>query len=339
MNVETLKKKGYEKVFRIEEPKLDLVGFVAIHSTKRGPALGGTRYWEYPSEKDALDDALRLSRTMSYKAALANLDCGGGKAVLMANPEADRAAIFKKFAEFVNSLKGRFLTGRDAGTTLDDVEIMREITPHVVNESPEQCGDLNEATALGVFHGMRACLAHAFPEETFLNRRVAIQGAGGVGLSLAKMLRWAGARLVVSDLSPERMLHAARQASASVIEPGGLLEVNCDILAPCALGRVINPDTLPRLKCAIVCGSANNTLASDEMGEGLLNRRIVYAPDYVVNAGALIQGANYYLHKKQDNRAEIIAIYDTLLELLALAHERHEATNVLADRLAASRLK
>ncbi|MGH8103941.1 MAG: Glu/Leu/Phe/Val dehydrogenase dimerization domain-containing protein [bacterium] len=339
MKVERLKTRGYEKVFRIEDADSDLVGFVAIHSTKRGPALGGTRFWEYASEKEALQDALKLARTMSYKAAIANLACGGGKGVLIASPGANRGRMFRKYAEFVETLKGEFVTGRDAGATLDDLAEMQELTSYVVDESPDEYGNLNEATALGVFHGMRACLAHAYPDETFLNRRVVIQGVGGVGLALAKMLRWGGARLVASDLIPEKVVMAAREASAAVIHPYGLYDVQCDVFSPCALGGVINHETIPRLKCAIICGSANNQLENDEMGEAIFKQEMIYAPDYVVNAGALIQGANYYLHRKQDNRAEIIAIYSSTFEVLKAAEDEGLPANLVADRIARSRLK
>lgn len=325
----------HEQVILLQNRAAGLRGFLAIHDTTLGPALGGTRIWRYTSEAEALDDALRLSRAMTYKASLAELPCGGGKVVLMDHEALDRTAAFEALGLVVESLGGRFFTGVDVGTTAEDLAAMARTTSYVACESSPELGDISEHTAQGVWHGMRACLEAAGIQRP----RVAIQGAGGVGMWLARILHQEKCELLVADINVQRAQAAAEELGARILPPEEILSADCDVFAPCALGGVINRETIPKLKARIVCGSANNVLAAAEDGDELARRGILYAPDYLVNAGGLIRGAEFYLLQRADSRVSIARIYDRMKRVLALAHEQGISTARAADQLAESRLK
>ncbi len=325
----------HEQVIALQNRATGLRGFLAIHDTTLGPALGGTRIWRYASEADALDDALRLSRAMTYKASLAELPCGGGKVVLMDHDALNRPAAFEALGLVVENLGGRFFTGVDVGTTADDLAAMARTTAYVACESSPELGDINEHTARGVWHGMRACLEAAGVSKP----RVAIQGVGGVGMWLARILHGEKTELLVADLNGERAQAAADECGAKVISPDEILSADCDVFAPCALGGVINRETIPKLRARIVCGSANNVLAAAEDGDELARRGILYAPDYLVNAGGLIRGAEFYLMQRDDSSPSIARIYDRMKRVLAMARQQGISTARAADLLAESRLK
>ncbi len=325
----------HEQVIALQNRACGLRGFLAIHDTTLGPALGGTRIWRYASEAEALDDALRLSRAMTYKASLAELPCGGGKVVLIDHDRLDRVAAFEALGLVVENLGGRFFTGVDVGTTAEDLAAMARTTAYVACESAPGLGDISEHTAQGVWQGMRACLEALGIERP----RVAIQGVGGVGRWLARILHEQGAELLVADLDPHRAQQVAETCGARVVAPEEILAADCDVFAPCALGGVIRHDTIPRLQARIVCGSANNVLATAEDGDELARRGILYAPDYLVNAGGLIRGAEFYLLGRADSRASIARIYDRMKRVLALAQEQSISTARAADQLAEARLK
>jgi len=325
----------HEQVIAFQNAAIGLRGFLAIHDTRLGPALGGVRIWPYASEAEALADALRLSRAMTYKASLAELPCGGGKAVIILHPGLKRAEAFEAFGRLVESLRGRFFTGRDVGITDDDLVAIGRGTHYVACESSPTLGDISEHTAIGIWHGMRACLDFAGIRKA----RVAVQGIGSVGMWLARILERESMELVVADTDSPRAEQAARELGARVIAPEEILATDCDVLAPCALGGVISTETLPRIRARIVCGSANNVLATPEAGDALARCGILYAPDYLVNAGGLIRGAEFYLLKRADSQPSLARIYDRMRCLLELARERGVSTARVADELAEARLK
>lgn len=335
MEVERLSVAGYEEVLSFREDSCGLRGFLAIHDTTLGPALGGTRIWRYDREEDALADALRLSRAMTYKAALAELPCGGGKSVILAREGMKREAAFEAYGRLVESLAGRFFTGPDAGITDADLVAMGRATRHVVHMTPAGRDDINQYTARGVWHGMRACLEFAGLEKA----RVVIQGVGHVGLSLGRILKQQGLSLVVADIDARRASRAAEELVAEVVAPEAALTVPCEVLAPCALGGVITEQTARGLRARIVCGSANNILASPAAGEELARRGILYAPDYLVNAGGLIRGLEFDLLGRTDSTETVRKIYERARRVLELARERNTTTTTIADELAEAFLK
>lgn len=327
----------HEQVIVLQNRAAGLRGFIAIHDTTLGPALGGVRIWKYENEEAALADALRLSRAMSYKAALAELPAGGGKAVIVDHAGLQRAAAFEAFGRVVESLRGRFFTGVDVGITPDDIKAIGRATRYVACESSPALGDISEQTAIGVWHGMRACLEFAGIAPR--GATIAIQGVGSVGLHLARILKGEGLKLIVADINAERAQQAAHELGARVVPPDEILATRCDVLAPCALGGVVNGDTVPRIAARIVCGSANNILATAEDGDALARRGILYAPDYLVNAGGVIRGAEFYLLQRADSSASLARIYDRMKHVLDLARGRGASTARIADQLAESRLK
>jgi leucine dehydrogenase len=325
----------HEQVIAFQNKATGLRGFLAIHDTTLGPALGGIRIWPYAEEEEALADALRLSRAMTYKAALAELPCGGGKAVIIEHEGLKRAAAFEAFGLLIESLRGRFYTGRDVGITDADLAAVGRTTGYVACGSSPELGDVSESTAIGIWHGMRACL-----EFTGIQRaRVAIQGVGSAGMWLARILKREGVDLLVADVDQARAATAARELGARVVPPNEILFAECDVLAPCALGGVLNGDTIRKLKTRIVCGSANNVLASVVDADALALRGIIYAPDYLVNAGGLIRGADFYLLKQRDSAKSLERIYDRMKRVLEIARERSISTARVADELAEARWK
>lgn len=325
----------YEQLIAFQNRASGLRGFLAIHDTTLGPALGGTRIWRYASEADALGDVLRLARGMTYKAALAELPAGGGKAVVLDHPELNRRQAFEDLGRLVESLRGRFFTGRDVGITDADLEAMARTTGYVACETSEAMGDISEHTALGVLHAMRACAEFA----GIARPRVAIQGLGSVGMWLARLLAAEGSELLVADLDAARAREAEQRFGARVLPPEEILFAACDVLAPCALGGVINRETIPRLRARIVCGSANNVLAAPEDGDELARRGILYAPDYLANAGGLIRGAEFTLFGARDSRPSLEKIYGRMRRVIELAVARGVSTARIADELAEARLK
>ncbi|MFS8641271.1 MAG: leucine dehydrogenase [Symbiobacteriaceae bacterium] len=332
---------GHEQVVFCHDRDSGLKAIIAIHDTTLGPALGGCRMWPYPSEEEAIVDALRLARGMTYKNAAMGLNFGGGKSVIIGNPRTDKSEVlFRAFGQFVESLGGRYITAEDVGTTAEDMAFIAMETSHVVG-LPGRSGDPSPATAFGVFCGIKACLAEVHGDETLQGRRVAIQGLGHVGHHLARLLREAGAELVVTDIDPERAGRAAREFGAEVVPPEAVYDVECDVFAPCALGAILNDDTIPRLRCRIVAGSANNQLAEPRHAAELERRGILYAPDYVINGGGVINVAEERAPGGYDRErafAKVATIYDKVRAVLHIARKEGITTAEAADRLAERRL-
>jgi leucine dehydrogenase len=327
----------FEQLIAFQNRSCGLRGFLAIHDTTLGPALGGVRIRRYASEEEAVEDCLRLARGMTYKASLAELPCGGGKAVLLDHEGLRRDAAFEAYGHLVESLRGRFFTGVDLGVTAADISAIARATKYVACESSPALGDISEHTAIGVWHGLRACRELVGLSSKKI--RVAIQGVGSVGRHLARILKREGAELIVADGNSEAAAQAASEVGARIVQPEEILFVECDVLAPCAVGAVLNAHTVPRLRARIVCGCANNQLAAPEDGDALMQRDILYAPDYLVNAGGLIRGAEFYLLQRADSAPSLARIYDRMKRVAELARERRVSTARVADELAEARLK
>jgi leucine dehydrogenase len=324
---------GVRELHFTHDTATDLHAIIAIHSTRLGPALGGARCLPYPSTLEATLDAMRLARAMSYKAAMAGLPCGGGKAVLMRPPVIrDRDAYFETFGEFVNNLGGRFITAEDSGTAVEDMDRIARRTRYVAGTSRLQGGrgDPSPWTALGVRRGIEAAVRHKLGRDSLKGVHVAIQGTGHVGYFLVRELLRAGARVTVCDMNAEAV-QRAEKIGARVVAPDHLLDVACDVFAPCALGGALNTQTIPRLRATIVAGGANNQLAVASDAEALARRDILYAPDYVINAGGLVSSV---LRDDQSVERKVLAIHDTLTEIFERAARSGETPAQVADRMA-----
>lgn len=310
-------------------------GFVAIHTLRKGRALGGIRLWNYPNEDAAVEDALRLAAAMTRKVVMADLPCGGAKCVVWNHEGLKRKPAFIHLAEIIESMHGTFLAGRDLGITPIDLATMAKESAFVFNE--KRAGDLSYLTALGLMQAMRATLKFTTGRDSLEGRSVSIQGVGEVGSALARLLAKEKAKLTITDLD-RRLAHSlAKKCKATVVEPEEIFTIRSDIFAPCALGGVLDEVHVKRLRAKAVVGAANNQLATPEMGQELVNRGIVYAPDYIVNAGGIIHGARFTLEGKKDNTKEIRKIYDRTLTILAMAKRKNVPSNVIADEIVAKK--
>lgn len=316
-----------------------LRAIVAIHSLRHGPALGGTRCIPYASDQDALRDAIRLARGMSYKAAISNIPHGGGKAVIIRPAQInDRAALFRAFGRFVDSLNGQYITTEDSGTSTDDLDIVRQETRYAVGIS-EGSGDPSPSTALGVRRGIEACAHRILKRSDLDGLHVAIQGVGHVGYYLARELHTLGARLSVTDINTESVQRVVDEFGAEHVAPDAIFDVDCDIFSPCALGAILNDNTIPRLRCRVVAGAANNQLETNHHGIILRQRGIAYAPDYAINAGGLINVAQEWAgYDEGKARAQILAIYDTIIDILDRAVATDTPEFQVADAIAEARI-
>lgn len=332
---------GHEQVVFCHDRASGLKAIIAIHNTNRGPTLGGCRMWPYASAEEALTDVLRLSRGMTYKSALAGLSFGGGKSVIIGDPRrAKSEALLRAMGRFVDSLGGRYSVAEDVGICVPDVAVMGRETKYVAGLPERGAGDPSPATAYGVYVGMKAAARYCFGSDSLQGLRVAVQGVGHVGYYLCRHLAAEGAELLVADIAPEALDRAVRECGACVTPPDQIAAAAVDIYAPCALGAVINDHTLAALQAKIVAGSANNQLAEPRHGAALRQRGILYAPDYVINAGGVIvishEGKNFDEAKAF---AQVAKIHDTLLEIFHRADAAKMATSDAADRLAEERFK
>ncbi|MBU4485025.1 leucine dehydrogenase [bacterium] len=335
---------GHEQIVFFQNDEVGLKAIVAIHNTVLGPALGGTRMWNYASEEDALKDVLRLSRGMTYKAAAAGLSLGGGKAVIIGDPQKDKSqALFKMYGRCMNSLGGRYITAEDVNTSVDDMEAVFSETDYVVgiDKSHGGSGDPSPFTALGTYHGIRACLKRALNKDSFNGVSVAIQGAGSVGGKMAKILSKEGAKVFISDIFEDKIEKVKEECpNVEVVPSGDIVTMDCDVFSPCALGAIINDKTVENLKCKIVAGAANNQLDRLEHGDVLKKRKILYAPDYVINAGGLIN-VSLELEGYSPDRAERLTrnIYESLMNVFDISEKENISTAKSADHMVEKRLK
>ena len=340
---ELLAQNDYGEVHFALDEHAALRAIIAIHDTRLGPALGGSRFITYASEQAALVDALRLARAMTSKAALARLPHGGGKAVLIKPAaEFDRAALFRSFARAVDGLGGRYITTEDSGTSIEDMEVVRRHTRHVCGFDVRNggSGDPSPFTALGVRRGIEACVKFRLGRSSLQGVRVAVQGVGNVGLHLCRELSAAGAELTVADVRDELAERAAAELGASIAKSAVIHRIECDVFAPCALGGALNDRTIPELRCSIVAGAANNQLASDHNGEQLRARDILYAPDYAINAGGLINSAVELQGYDADRALQRVSrIRDVIRRVFEIADRERIPTWQAADRMAEERIR
>ena len=330
----------HEQVLIARDEATGYHGIIAIHSTALGPAVGGTRCWHYDSEDAALTDALRLSRGMTYKSALAGVPLGGGKSIIIRNNKtSNREALLRAHGRFVETLKGRYITAEDVGTSPADMEIVRLETRYVAGLVGGS-GDPSPYTARGVFRAMQAATRFLWNSDELAGVTVAIQGCGNVGYHLAKLLHKAAAKLIVSDVNDNNLSRVVDEFAAEPVQPNEIYGVRADVFAPCALGGVINDETIPALKVPIVAGSANNQLLEERHGTMLQDRNILYAPDYVANAGGVLNGCTELLGWEAEFAArKVDEIYDTILRIFESAQAEGITTNKAADRLAEERLR
>ena len=333
---------GHQQLAVWTDPDAGLKAFIAIHDTTLGPALGGTRIWKHPSDEEALMDVLRLARAMTYKSAAAGLPLGGGKGLILADRSEKTEAMLRSYGRFVDTLGGRYITTEDVGATAQDMEWVLRETNYVVGLPEELGGSGNPAvvTGFGVYQAMRAAADRVWGSPDLAGRTVAMQGFGNAASSLAGHLREAGARLVVTDISKDALGRARELEGVHIVAPSDILGVECDIFAPCALGGTVDEAAVASLRCQVVCGAANNQLATPEDGDRLRQRGIVYVPDFIANAGGVIN-VSYEMGQPYDRAgamAKTAEIYDTVTAILRMSDEQDITTARAAGLLAEERI-
>lgn len=336
----TIETTGHEQVVFFQSKDAGLKAIVAIHNTVLGPALGGLRVWPYKSEAEALNDVLRLSRGMTYKAAVSGLNLGGGKGVIIADPSQKTEAMFRAFGRFVDSLSGRYITAEDVNTSVQDMDHVFQETDHVVGVHPVHggSGDPSPWTALGTVQGIKACLDRRYGHTDLGKASYAVQGLGHVGYYVVEHLRRAGAKVFVTDMKQER-IDACVALGAEAVKMDDIYQVDAKVYVPCALGATVNAKTIPQFKFEVIAGAANNQLADEAAGDEIHKRKIVYAPDYAINAGGLmsvsieLQGYN----RERANRM-VMGIYDNISNIFALADREGITSFRAADRMAEQRI-
>jgi leucine dehydrogenase len=332
----------YEQIVYCQDRASGLRAIIVIHDTTLGPALGGIRMRPYPTERDALEDVLRLSRAMTYKSAMAGLNLGGGKSVVIGDASTKSEALFRALGRYIQSLGGRYVAATDVGTTSDDITQVRLETPYVtgVPEAWGGLGDTSILTGLTVYLGMKAGAEAAWGSDSLSGKRILVQGAGKVGTHLMELLEPEGVTLLVSDVDGAAVARAAARFGATIVPPDDVFDVGCDVFSPNALGGVLSSRSIPRLSCRVVCGGANNQLETELDGELLHRRGVVYCPDYVVNSGGVISAESELLQAPRA-RAESVArrVGETMRRVLELSQSDNIPTSVAADRLAEARLE
>jgi leucine dehydrogenase len=334
---------GHEEVVFFQDKTCGLKAIIAIHDTTLGPALGGTRMWPYMSEDEALVDVLRLSRGMTYKAAVSGLNLGGGKAVIIGDPKKQKSeALFRSFGRFVESLNGRYITAEDVNTSVDDIEHIFTETNYVTGVAQQYGGSGNPApyTALGVFRGIEASAQKAFGQRSLSGKTIALQGVGAVGFELAKLLSLAGANMIYTDIN-DKNIQRFKEAfpGAKYVGEKDIFSAVCDVYSPCALGASINDETIPLLKCKVVAGAANNQLKEDRHGAILKERGIIYAPDYLINAGGLMNvSIEFEGWADSKSRRMVDTIFDKTMDVFHISDEQNIPVNKAADVMAENRI-
>ncbi|MCK4934006.1 MAG: Glu/Leu/Phe/Val dehydrogenase [Simkaniaceae bacterium] len=342
--LEEIKIPGYEKVVKVTDESCGLQAIISIHNTVMGPALGGTRIKMYSHFEEALTDALRLSKGMTYKSAVTNSGLGGGKSVIIADPiKGKTKAMLESFGRAVEELNGQYICAEDVGCTTEDVGIISGVTKYVVGLSHEKSsGDPSPYTAWGTFRGIQSVLQKLFGSDSVHGKKVAVQGLGQVGQKILEHLYWHGADLIISDIDPVKTAKLAYKYSAKIVAPDDILKVECDVLVPCALGGILNARSIPQLKCKAIAGCANNQLLEDADAERLFARGILYAPDFVINAGGLINvlcELDTVGYRSQSSLKKVNQIYDQLLTIYNIAENNKCSSHQAAVSFADYRLK
>jgi len=342
-----MEKYGYEQMCFFHDKSTGLKAITVIHNTVLGPALGGSRFWNYNNEEEAVEDALRLARGMTYKSSLAGLALGGGKSVIWGDYRAlrkdpiRREAFWRAFGRYLEGLSGRYITAEDVGTSTQDMVYVNMETNNVVG-LPGRSGDPSPYTALGVFKSLLACCKHVFGSDDITGKVVTVQGVGNVGYYLCKYLHEKGAKLIVTDIDQERIDTVVKEFGAKAVGADEIYAIECDVYAPCALGATVNDDTIPKLNCKIVCGGANNILKDAPIhGKALQDRGIVYAPDYLANAGGVINVSYEHAeggYSEEASLRDIDRIYNRMLDILRISKETGKLTYQVADEMAEKRI-
>ncbi|TYR82477.1 Glu/Leu/Phe/Val dehydrogenase [Priestia megaterium] len=333
----------YEQLLFCQDKESGLKAIIAIHDSTIGPALGGTRMWTYESEEAAIEDALRLARGMTYKNAAAGLNLGGGKTVIIGDPRKDKnEAMFRAFGRYIQGLNGRYITAEDVGTTVEDMDIVYQETDYVTGVSPAfgSSGNPSPVTAYGVYRGIKAAAKEAFGTDMLEGKVIAVQGVGNVAYNLCRHLHEEGAKLIVTDINKQAVQRAVEEFGAKAVDPNDIYGVECDIYAPCALGATINDETIPQLKAKVIAGAANNQLKEARHGDLIHELGIVYAPDYVINAGGVINVADELVgYNRERALKKVEGIYDNIEKVIEISKRDSIPTYMAADRLAEERIE
>ena len=335
---------GHEQIVFCQDEETGLKAIIAVHSTVLGPALGGTRMWAYNNELEAINDVIRLSRGMTYKASISGLNLGGGKAVIIGDAKTQKTdALMQKFGEFVNRLSGNYITAEDVGMTTHDMEMVRLKTKHVtgIPQSMGGSGDPSPVTAYGVYMGMKAAAKYKWGDDSLKGKKIAVQGIGHVGENLVKHITEEGAIVTINDISDDRLDAVAAKYGSTIVKGDAIYDVDMDIYAPCALGATVNTDTLNRLNCSVIAGAANNQLLDENVhGKMAMDKDIIYAPDFLINAGGLInvysELKGYDSEKAMEKTKEI---YNTTLDILKKSELEGITTHEAAKRIAEARVE
>ena len=335
----------YENLLLCQDKALNFKAIIALHDTTLGPATGGCRMWQYEGEMDAIEDALRLARGMTYKYAAAGVNLGGGKAVILGDPyRKDREPIFRALGKFINRLGGKYITGEDVGTTLNDMEYIRMETEYVVTLPTYLggAGDIAPMTAFGVIRAMQACCKRVYGSDSLEGKTVTVQGLGAVGHNVVGQLQELGVKMVVTDIDSQKVEAMVEKYDVERVDPQAIYDVECDVFCPCALGAILNDDTLARLKCRVICGSANNQLREERHGDLLEQKGMVYAPDYIANAGGTIYdtdrlGIGGVSHER--GKEKVSRIYQNMERIFEIADRDKMPTYLAADRMAEERIR
>ncbi|MBB5148766.1 Glu/Leu/Phe/Val dehydrogenase [Ureibacillus thermosphaericus] len=337
-----MEKYDYEQLVFCQDKNSGLKAIIAIHDTTLGPALGGARMWPYQSEEEAIEDALRLARGMTYKNAVSGLNLGGGKTVIIGDPAKDKnEEMFRALGRFIQSLNGRYITAEDVGTTVEDMDLIYEETDYVTGVSPSfgSSGNPSPVTAYGVYLGMKASAKEAFGDDSLKGKTIAVQGLGNVAYNLCKYLHEEGAKLIVTDINEKAIERAVNDFGAVAVSPNEIYKQDVDIFSPCALGAIINDETIPQLKAKVIAGCANNQLKESRHGQILHEKGIIYAPDYVINAGGVINVADeLYGYNRERAMKRVETIYDSLTKIFKISKDENIPTYLAANRLAEERI-
>lgn len=332
----------YEQLVFCQDKNSGLKAIICIHDTTLGPALGGTRMWNYDTEEEAIEDAIRLGRGMTYKNAAAGLNLGGGKTVIIGDPLKDKnEEMFRAFGRFIQGLNGRYITAEDVGTTVADMDLIHEETDFVTGISPAfgSSGNPSPVTAYGIYIGMKAAALEAFGDDSLEGKTITVQGVGNVAYTLCKHLHEEGAKLIVTDINQEAVQRAVNDFGAVAVAPNEIYSQEADIFAPCAMGAIINDDTIPQLKVKVVAGSANNQLKEERHGDELEARGIVYAPDFVINSGGVINVADeLYGYNNERAMKRVETIYDSITRIFEIAKRDGIPSYIAAERMAEERI-
>lgn len=338
----SMEQHDYEQLVFCQDKTSGLKAIICIHDTTLGPALGGTRMWNYETEEEAIEDAIRLARGMTYKNAAAGLNLGGGKTVIIGDPRKDKnEEMFRAFGRYIQGLNGRYITAEDVGTTVADMDLIHEETDYVTGISPAfgSSGNPSPVTAYGIYIGMKAAALEAFGDDSLKGKKVAVQGVGNVAYTLCKYLHEEGAELIVTDINQDSIDRAVNDFGATAVAPDAIYSQEADIFAPCAMGAIINDETIPQLKVKVVAGSANNQLKEDRHGDELEARGIVYAPDFVINSGGVINVADeLYGYNNERAMKRVETIYDSITRIFAISKRDNVPSYIAAERMAEERI-